>query len=163
MTKQLIIVRHGKSSNNNSDIKDIDRTLLPKGIIDTKEIAKKLKDNNIVPDIIISSPANRALHTTTIICRTLKFPYKNINVEDLIYYSYSDEIIKLIKETDDSINSLMIVGHNPTLTDIANHFLNNPIFDLPTNGVVVLDFNCNEWINIKKKKLVSEAVDYPDN
>jgi phosphohistidine phosphatase len=160
--KILQIVRHGKSGWDYEGIADIDRPLKSKGIKSSYEISRKLKLNDLVPDLIISSPANRALHTAIIFAGVFNIPFQQVQINKYLYESSAGKIIDLIKETPDEIVSLMIVGHNPDFTDIANSFLDQPVDNLPTSGVVALKFNANSWGKISKEELTSHQFIFPN-
>lgn len=158
--KKLLIFRHGKSSHDISDIKDIDRPLKKRGITDAIDITQRLMEQNIFVDKILSSPANRALHTASIFARTMKVPFERIEINPLIYFSYHQDVIEMIKGVDESIETLAVFGHNPTLTDVANQFLVSPIFELPTAGCILLQFE-GEWKNLSKDNLVAAKTEFP--
>ncbi|MFP4622307.1 MAG: SixA phosphatase family protein [Bacteroidales bacterium] len=159
--KQLFIVRHGKSSWKYESIEDIDRHLKEKGIHDAYTMAKRLKDKNIKPDLIISSPAARAFHTASIFARTLDYSPEDITIRDHFYPGNGSEIIDTIKEPDDHVNSVMIFGHNPAFTDTANHFLSKKLDKLPTSGIAMIYFNADSWKEIDKDNVDQVEIDYP--
>ncbi len=161
MSKTLFIVRHAKSSWGYDDISDIDRPLSLRGINDAGVMASRLKAKGDIPSLLISSPACRALHTATIFSRTLKVSCENLVVEERIYPGSINEVLNIIENISDRHASIMIFGHNPASTGLANHFLKHPIDNLPTAGVVILNFNGDSWKNLKDQEPISEHLDYP--
>jgi phosphohistidine phosphatase len=161
MTKTLYIVRHAKSSWDYDDISDIDRPLSIRGMNDAGVMAGRLKAKGDIPSLLISSPANRALHTATIFCRTLKVSCEKLLIEERIYPGSINEILNVIENISDNYDSIMIIGHNPASTGLANHFLKHSIDNLPTTGVVTLSFNGDSWKNLKQQQPKSENIDYP--
>lgn len=161
--KDLYIVRHGKSSWATDGISDIDRPLKERGIHDGYKIAEKLLSTNRIPELIISSSANRALHSASIFARTLKFPLEKMIIYEELYLAEISTILKIIKQTGDDINSLMIFGHNPSFSDLANLFVNNIVGNMPTTGIVALSFDTNSWSNIEELKPEDWFFDYPKN
>ncbi len=161
MYKQLFIVRHGQSSWDLVNISDIDRPLKERGINYGYLMAEKILAKTLNPEKIISSPANRALHTSTIFARVLSYPYQNIEINENIYFADKNTMLALINQVHYQFESLMVFGHNPTFTDLANHFLNQSIDNIPTTGVVWLKFETNEWTKIDKNNLVDYFFDYP--
>ena len=159
--KTLFIVRHGKSNWDYENAADMDRPLNSRGINDAHTMAGRLYKRKIIPDLMLTSPAIRAFHTAIIFAMEINYPPDNIKIDRSVYHTYPEEIIKSIKKTDDSINSLMIFGHNPGFTELANFFTNEPISNVPTSGVVELVFNTNTWESIGKQNLQSEIFDYP--
>lgn len=160
--KKLLIVRHAKSSWDYDDIADIDRPLKSKGILKAYQISHKLKHENLVPDLIISSPANRALHTAIIFMRVLEVSLQQLFVSQLLYDASTSQIVELVRHTSDDISSLMIFGHNPDFTSIVNHFAKNPIGNLPTSGAVTFVFETKNWKNVSKKMVDRQINFFPD-
>jgi phosphohistidine phosphatase len=158
--KQLYIVRHGKSSWD-YEVDDIDRPLKVKGINDAYKMADRLNKRNKHPQLIISSPANRALHTAIIFARTLNHPISNLNIHEIIYNGSDEQILDFIKTLDDAVSSVMIFGHNPMSTDLANRFLKDKLDNLPTAGIASINFKTDSWKNIESNNASTELVDYP--
>ena len=159
--RQLIIVRHGKSSWSYDSIADIDRHLKEKGIHDAYTMAERLKKNRIFPELIMSSPAPRALHTALIFARTLNHPLSKIQLQDNFYHGDENDVLDIIRQAQKNIGSLMIFGHNPTFTDLANLFLSDPLEKLPTTGMASIEFKAGEWEKIGREKVVREWTDSP--
>jgi phosphohistidine phosphatase len=159
--KVLHLVRHAKSSWDYEGIADIDRTLKSKGIQNAYEISRKLKMSDEVPDMIVSSPANRALHTAVIFARIFGFSLKELQINNLLYESPAYKILEFIKAIPDKSKSLMIFGHNPDLTDLVNHFIKSPVENIPTSGVAKLVFKCQSWKEISASNLESEFLYFP--
>ena len=159
--KQLILVRHGKAYGPEEMFEDIDRPLKVRGTRDALTIAKTLKERHIIPEKIITSHAARACHSAIIFAECLHFPMEAIKLTPRLYAVSEKDIIDLIHETDEKINSQLMVGHNPTFTFAANEFLKEPIFDLPTSGVVVLNFKSESWKTISKENLANFELFFP--
>ena len=159
--KNLHIVRHGKSSWDFEDISDIDRPLSPRGINNAYLMAKKLSERKIEPDLFITSPANRALYTSTIFARVLKFPYEKIRIYDEIYMGYTDDLIKLLRKQDNSISTILMFGHNPAFTALANQLMDKDLENIPTAGIVSLTFDIDTWEQLGKKSPEKDFFDYP--
>ena len=159
--KVLHVVRHAKSSWENDGIADIDRTLKPKGIRNAYETARKLKLINHVPDMIVSSPADRALHTAVIFARVFEYPLINMQINDILYEFSKDLILDFIRDFDDSKNSLMIFGHNPDITNLVNYFIRKAVTEIPTSGVTTLMFSCDSWKNIAPENMDKHLFYFP--
>jgi len=144
-------VRHAKSSREYENIADIDRPLKEKGIKNAYEIARKLKLKNDLPDLIITSPANRAIHTALIFARVFETNKRLIKIEEEFYDGSVDFYIHQIKETEDIFNSLMLFGHNPGCTELANKLLPEAIDNLPTTGTVKIVFDVDSWRKISRE------------
>jgi phosphohistidine phosphatase len=159
--KVLHIVRHAKSSWDYEGTADIDRTLKSKGIWNAYSIARKLKLANLVPEKVLSSPANRALHTAVIFSRVLEFPLSGIEINNGLYESSSDKILDMIREINDEVRSVMIFGHNPDFTDLVNKLVKVPIENIPSGGAVSLKFNCAGWEEISRNNLEKYIINFP--
>jgi phosphohistidine phosphatase len=154
MSKKLIIVRHAKSSWDYEGIADYDRPLRMLGINNAQVISGKIKNAGIMPDAIVSSFANRALHTAIIFASRLGFPLEKIKITEKLYEVSLEQVLDLIQKTDDSISSLMIFGHNPVSTGLSNYFLATPIDNLPTSGAAFVELDIKKWSEIKKGKVL---------
>ncbi|MDM8535912.1 histidine phosphatase family protein [Desulfobacterales bacterium HSG17] len=157
--KKITIIRHGKSSWNDSCISDEERPLQKKGIVKTDFIAGYLSDSCMIPDIIFSSPAIRAYETAKIVQQKLKIRDEYFYIKDYLYPGEHMEIAHQLSQTDNSINCMMIFGHNPTFTELSNFFLKKEQIEwIPTSGLVHLQFNVNFWSEIMETK--ADLLDY---
>jgi len=143
--KRLILVRHAKSSWKDHTLSDFDRPLNNRGKSDAPEMGNRLKKANVKPDLIISSPAKRAIKTARIIASEIGYPEKEIKQDKSIYEGYPEEIMEVIQRVHDSIDSVMVFGHNPSFTMLANHLSNQRVENLPTCAVFCLDFDIPSW------------------
>jgi len=140
--KVLFIVRHGKSGWDYPSVADIDRPLIDRGIRDGYDMANRTLNKKFQPQLIISSPAIRALHTATIFSRVLGLTPDRISIKEEIYLAEKQEILSVIAAADNLLQSLMIFGHNPGFTDLVNHLSGLRLDNLPTTGFVMLKFDC---------------------
>eukprot|EP01029_Cantina_marsupialis_P009729 TRINITY_DN225516_c1_g2_i2.p1 TRINITY_DN225516_c1_g2~~TRINITY_DN225516_c1_g2_i2.p1 ORF type:complete len:160 (+),score=17.28 TRINITY_DN225516_c1_g2_i2:103-582(+) len=146
--KELYILRHAQKDTINNYSYDYDVPLTKKGEIDAHTIGEKLKEKNISPDLIISSPAIRARETAEIVAKEISYD-KNIMYNEVIYQAFLNEIIESISYTYDTVNSLMVVGHNPSLTALAITFADFKE-EIKMGNIVKIRFNCDSWISIDK-------------
>ncbi|WP_299434967.1 histidine phosphatase family protein [uncultured Maribacter sp.] len=147
--KNLILVRHGKSSWE-YNVKDKDRPLKERGINDAFLVAEVLRKQQINIDYMFSSPANRALHTSIIFCRELDFNFSSFQISNELYDFSGESVLSFVKTVDNSLNTIVIFGHNYAFTHIANSLGNNYIENVPTSGLVQLQFNEDKWSSITK-------------
>lgn len=143
--KTLIILRHGKSSWDEPMQRDIDRPLITKGKKRTQQIADYLKSHNIIPQRIISSPAVRAFDTAKIAAMTLANKIEDIHIDESLYFVSVEKYFETLYAAPDDCDVLMIVGHNPMITDFCNSFLDKHIENLPTSGLCVVRFDTDLW------------------
>jgi phosphohistidine phosphatase len=159
--KKLYLIRHAKSSWEEPGESDLDRPLMEKGIKRTLKINRFLNDRSVKIDLMISSPAERAFQTAILIANGIGYPEDKILIERKIYDGYYDRILDLIYAASDEVNSIMIVGHNPTITHLANLFLHPGVDLLPTAGTVCISFATKKWDSIPSVEPVSEFVIFP--
>ena len=145
--KTIILIRHAKSSWKFEDLKDIERPLKKRGVRDAAMMATILKEKNLQPDKIISSPAERAMATATAFA-----PKEEIMVDQRLYLESKTKLLNLVQGLDESLQCVAIVSHNPDLTDFANFLANDDIENIPTSGIVAIQFECNSWSEIEKGK-----------
>lgn len=161
--KELIIARHAKSSWKNTEIIDIERPLNKRGYTDANAMGRFLKLKRTEPDFFISSPAIRAFSTASIYARFLNFNYENFKVSDVLYNGYSHDIIDLLKTIPSQAKSIIIFGHNPTFTDLANYFTFADIENIPTSGIVSIHFDVADWDEINENNGKLNYFKYPKN
>ncbi|MEM8895211.1 MAG: histidine phosphatase family protein [Bacteroidota bacterium] len=142
--KTLILVRHAKSSWDYPYLADFDRPLNKRGERDAPRMAAYLESQDIQAGHFVSSPANRALTTA----KTIKEKQQSANqiIEDRsLYHASSSEILRVVQNQDTPESVMMIFGHNPGFTDCANRLGNISIDNVPTCGVVGINFNVDTW------------------
>ncbi len=150
--KTLLLVRHAKSSWKDADISDLDRPLKGSGVKDAIEVAEKLRARKISPDLLITSPAVRAMSTTLIFSRILKYHYNRIVINDLVYDFSKDALLPLLRNIDDKYDVVMMVGHDPAFTYLLNDLTGKAIEKMPTASVVKINFTVKHWQKITPKK-----------
>lgn len=142
--KTLYLGRHAKSSWNDADKRDFDRTLNERGFRDAPFMGKKLKDKGIKPDIVISSPAVRALTTAQLICSVIEYPQDQIREEMSTYGASERAWLKVINSIDNRFNTAMCFGHNPGVSQIASYLAGETV-DYPTSGITCIKFDIQDW------------------
>jgi phosphohistidine phosphatase len=146
--KTLFIIRHAKSSWDEEGLNDHERPLVEKGKKRTLKIADYLLSQKITVDLIISSDAVRARDTAYILALELSYPEKKIQLNSTVYNGDAESLADILLNLPDEINSMILVGHNPSVTALANFFLKKKIEWLPTSGVVGIEFETVKWAQI---------------
>jgi phosphohistidine phosphatase len=162
--KRLIIVRHAKSSWDDSSVKDIDRPLNIRGVKDAPRMAKRLKEQEVHPDLVLTSPAVRAAGTCEEFCKVLSYPAEKIQKEKRLYHATEEtlfEILRALPDRNDDEEVVMIFGHNPGFTEFANTLMNEDIENIPTCGIVHCELNIAKWQEIKPGCGDLEYFDFP--
>ncbi len=159
MIRHLLLIRHAKSDWGDASLADFDRPLNERGRRDAPTMGDRLAASGIHPDRIVSSPAKRARSTTKAIARQLGFPVHDIDWINELYLASPADILDVIRSCPAETNTLVIVSHNPGITELANHLCDAPIDNIPTCGVVHLRADCDTWSHADGFSLVD--FDYP--
>ncbi|MFK7781682.1 SixA phosphatase family protein [Psychroserpens sp.] len=146
--KQLVLIRHAKSSWK-YDVNDAERPLKKRGFRDATLVSESFKSSSFLPEIIFSSFANRALTTCRIFMKNLNYDEEILHIKDELYDFGGQNVIKFITQIDDCYKKVMIFGHNHAFTSICNIFGNQFIDNLPTSGLVIINFDVYSWQHIK--------------
>ena len=149
--KLLYILRHAKSDWDDFSISDFDRSLSERGERDVPKMGDFLAKKGTLLDKIIASSAVRAKTTALKIAPYLRYPVENIVFEQVLYLAEQNTIRYLIQNQSDDIKKLMIVGHNPGLTDIVNSISSSKIDEIPPAGIVALRFATDQWSEVCKE------------
>jgi len=159
--KIITLVRHAKSSWGDSSLRDHDRPLNRRGERDAPEMGRRIVNHGIRPSLIITSPAVRARTTAKLIAKEINYPLEFLQGEDSLYLASLDDLLDAVVAQDDGFNNLMVVGHNPGLTDFANFLLPGLTNNLPTAGVVSVQLDQDDWHLHERPKAELLAYDYP--
>jgi len=143
--KILTIVRHAKSSWKNASLSDKKRPLNRRGDRDAPLMGERIHEHGIRPSLIVSSPATRAWTTAKIIATAINYPREFLQKEDTLYLASLHEILDIVVAQDSGFNNLMLVGHNPGMTDFANFLVPGLTNNLPTAGVVSVQIDRDDW------------------
>lgn len=146
-SKTLYLLRHAKAKSTGILTEDTDRPLSDKGFKDVNKLASKLQKKDLDFDLIIMSPAVRAITTAQIISHNLHIPRAHLVVNNELYGSEALALLKMISAVSKKIDSLMIVGHNPGLMGLASFLANEPIL-LSTCSLIKFSFDFKNWHEI---------------
>jgi phosphohistidine phosphatase len=158
--KTLLLVRHAKASRDDPTLPDRDRPLDDRGRRDAPKMGKRLARRDAKPDLIVSSPALRALTTAQLIADELGYSRQDIVVVERLYATSASDLLAVIHALDKRTERAMLVGHNPELTDLA-HRLSPEIRDLPTCAVAEFRFDTKAWPDIGEVEPEKATLDEP--
>jgi phosphohistidine phosphatase len=161
--KTLYIVRHAKSSWADMSLSDFDRPLNERGERDAPRMGKRLKEKRVVPDLMLSSPAKRALATCRKISTVLGYAEEKIVTDKKLYHADEDTLLSVIRLTNDKHDVVLLFGHNPGLTDFANELATTNIDNIPTCGIVACKFQIDSWKEVDWGKGQLLFFDFPKN
>lgn len=152
MPKTLYLVRHAKSSWKNPGLADSQRPLNKRGKHDAPLMGKTLRGRKEIPELLISSPAKRAISTAKHFAKELNYNKEKIEIKEILYMASSTDFYNVIEKCGNSLKSIMLFSHNPGITDFANLISGYDIENIPTSGTVRIDFDTDSWKGIKNKK-----------
>ena len=159
--KILYLVRHAKSSWKDSSLGDIDRPLNKRGRRSAPDMGMRMAEQGHMPDLIISSPANRALSTARIIAEQLDYETLDIIQNDKMYFSGTGQMRHLLESVDDRYRKVMMVGHNPAMTWFLNDLGNTSVDNMPTCAIAVIGFDIASWRDLSSARGELLGYDFP--
>ena len=162
--KRLTLVRHAKSDWSLPGQQDWDRALNKRGQRDAPEMARRLRARKLKPDVILSSPAVRALATATIMARELKVAASIVRQDERLYLAGPADMLTVIRELGGNARHLMVFGHNPGITEFANRLsAGDRIDNMPTSAVFTATFAIADWSELDWGNGQDAQFDYPKN
>ena len=161
--KTLYLLRHDNSSWSFDELSDQERPLNDRGRDDAPLMGQALAKRRICPDLVVSSPAVRAMSTAVLVAREMQYAHDKIVVEPGIYGADADDLLAIIHNLPDAAGTVLLVGHNPTITETANELSPSAINEMPTAAVVCLHFDCDKWAEVSKANAEFYFYDYPRN
>lgn len=162
--KRLLLLRHAKAAPAQEALADIARALTERGEQDARRTGERLREHHERPDLILASPATRTRQTARWVAQTLAYPETNVEIVDRLYLAGLEEILEVIRGQKRTVQRLLVVGHNPGLTEVAQRL--SPVFpldDLPTAGAVGLDVEATDWVELSPASVRLTYCDYPKN
>jgi len=156
--KKIVLIRHGKSSWKDP-VNDIDRPLKKRGKLDAAMVAEEFKKFDFTPDLVVSSPAKRAVDICRIFIKKMDISTDILQINPIIYDFSGGKTSDFISSLDDSCQNVMLFGHNHAFTALANLYGNKIIENLPTSGLVVISFNIESWKDVEVG--ITELIIFP--
>lgn len=163
MPKQLLLVRHAKSDWDNAKLSDFDRPLNSRGEKNAPKMAKRLLKKGLIPEQIVSSPAVRALTTARFFAKELGIEKSLIIKEPEIYEALTSTLMGVINELDNHSSFTAVFGHNPGITSVVSNLCNNDLVNIPTCGMVLIEFPFDDWSMVSAGTGDLIFYDYPKN
>ncbi|MCX7879972.1 MAG: histidine phosphatase family protein [Ignavibacteria bacterium] len=159
--KTLVLIRHAKSDWSDPDKTDIERPLNKRGKRDAPFMAKLLKEKGVYPNLVITSPTERTLQTVKFFAKEYDFDMNEVLVREEIYNLGPNAIRQMIAKIDDNIQTIFIFGHNPDLTLLGNQLSDTFIDNIPTTGILCIDFEINSWSEILTQSGKTRFFEFP--
>lgn len=162
MNKELLLLRHGKSDWDTDTI-DFDRPLNKRGKSNAQQMGKWLDEQKLTPDLILCSPAIRARTTAAILCEAMGIPIDSIQIEESIYEASLSDLQQVLSNVPDSIQRLLLVGHNPGFESLLSELAPNIPEDekrMSTATLAYLQLD-SKWSFLQDNYLIQRAKDLP--
>jgi len=159
--KILYLVRHAKSSWNDASLSDMQRPLNKRGRRSAPEMGRRMVAQGHRPDLIVSSPANRAFSTAKRIAKKLGFDKSEIVTDTDLYFSGVRSMLNVLEVMDDEHRKVMIVGHNPSMTNFLNMLCDTSVVNMPTCAIAVVGFDIESWSDLYLAEGELLGYDYP--
>jgi len=159
--KQIVLMRHAKSSWTSKELADIDRPLNQRGLRDAPMMGRRLAEMGFLTDQIITSPATRAAVTARTIAAEIGFSSSAIQLDENIYLADPETLYELIRGLDDSLQTVMLFGHNPGFTVLANEIGDADIDNMPTCSIAVFNLKIESWSRLTRGCGELVFFDYP--
>lgn len=159
--KHLLLARHGKPSWANREIADLDRPLKPSGLAETYRMAEWLQKQKVPVDLIITSPAVRAIQTALVFARAIKYPTYRMEINEHLYSDDQAKLVKFLHSMDNRYDNIMLIGHDPALTNLYNHLTKEAIDKVPSSGLAHLALKVETFAALKKGSCKSKFLKSP--
>jgi phosphohistidine phosphatase len=160
MNKQLFLFRHADAAGRALYDTDKERELTPHGIAQSHQMGVYLSHNFFTIDAIFTSTALRALQTATVVSEVLKLKDHQVHQEEELYDASVRTFLQYITKVDDEYNQVMCVGHNPTLSYLAEYLTKEAIGEMKPGGLTIITFSISSWNQVKEGN--GELVRYID-
>jgi phosphohistidine phosphatase len=159
--KALTLIRHAKSSWDDTSLADRLRPLNERGLRDAPVIGRRLAEHGDKPDLIVSSPARRALTTAQMIADEVGYPQHAVSLDDRIYDAPADGLLMVIRELDDQLHQVFMVCHNPAVEDLVGRLTSGKVTRMPTCSLVTLTYDIPAWSGVGETKPIDVRFDSP--
>ncbi len=163
-TRRLTLLRHGKAQSIDACAEDFERALTRRGCIEAREMAMRIVNRDLIPDLILVSPAERAWATAEIIAEACELDAKQMQCARELYLGTPEATWRLLARLDDRLSHIMICGHNPGLSQIASRLGPKPsLRELPTAGIASAVWHNTRWETLQPETAVSCELDDPES
>lgn len=163
MSKRLILVRHAKSSWDNPSLHDHERPLNKRGSRDAVTMGKRLAAKKVRPNLIITSDAERAAVTARMIAKSLGYTSDSIVEDPDLYLASAKRMLEVLSARCNAYDEIMLIAHNPGITELANRIGNERIQNLPTSGIYAVEGDIDNWLELHDQPGTTLWFDYPKN
>ncbi len=162
MLKRLTLLRHAKSSWKDPALDDFERPLNERGQRDAPVMGRRLRARGARPSLFLTSSAARARETARRIAREIAYPVEFLQAEPDLYLASADTMLEILMQQPNDFNDMMVCGHNPGITELANRLTGAGIDNIPTCGIVSMQADLPDWKALNNGvRLELAYFDYP--
>ena len=159
--KQLALVRHAHAHGLEPGLEDFERRLDRRGRHEAEAMARRARELGLAPDHLISSPADRAIATAREFAKALEFPLPRIRHDDRVYRAERDQLVAILRAAPPDAARVMLVGHNPGLSELAAWLTGEDLGDLPTAALYVVTTGLEHWTDLRRGAFERVHLEYP--
>lgn len=163
MPKKLLIVRHAKSDWGIPEVTDFNRPLNQRGNSNAKLMGEWLLKKSVFPQLMVSSPALRAINTAKLVATEVGYDLVKIEENKIVYNANCNALLNVINGFENQYDFIAIFGHNYGITDLVIYLTDAEIFNIPTCGMVMIDFPFDDWKMISEHTGEINFYEYPKN
>jgi phosphohistidine phosphatase len=145
--KTLLLLRHAKSSRKDNGVRDFDRPLNQRGLKTAPSIGRLMRKRKLQPDLVLSSPAERARQTTQLVIEAAGLKTE-LRYDERIYEASVERLLEVVSQLDDETGIVMLVGHNPGLEELLE-MLTGQAHNLPTTALACVELNIEKWNKVR--------------
>lgn len=151
--KTVCLIRHAKSGQKDDPtVEDFDRGLIERGLNDASWCGRRLNESAIEPQVLVSSPAKRALKTAQLVAKQISYPPEEIVTDRMIYDGNTQDILAVINKSDEKYERIALFGHNPSISSLLKYLSEREVEEMKTAAIACLQFDVNAWKEITGKK-----------
>jgi phosphohistidine phosphatase len=159
--KQLILVRHAKSSWRDASLDDHERPLNARGLRNAPDMGARLARRGFAPQLVVASTARRALDTAELLARALDYPVARIEPMAELYACEPRDWLRCIHALPADADRVLMIGHNPEITAVCNMLAPLRLDNVPTCGMLWLEYEGDDWRAIGHQDAARYDFDYP--
>jgi len=159
--KRLTLIRHA-TADQDAGVRDFERPLNRKGQGEAQEMAKRLNERGLVPDLILVSSATRTRETADAFAKILGVAARLLQADDSLYLADGEHILSTIRAVGPRVGHLMVIGHNPGISAAAIALAPETVnSDLPTCGSLTMTVSCSTWSLVDRRCVRDAERDAP--
>jgi phosphohistidine phosphatase len=162
MTKHFFLVRHAQAETSSPMSKDFDRMLTPTGMAEATKMGERLVQLEVKPSLIVTSPALRCADTAQLLAERMGYDTNAVREEPDLFEASVRNLLSIINGLEEKHERVMLVGHNPAATYLAEFLTRAEIGSLPTGGVVYMTFEGQKWSEVTGQSARLVWFEYPD-